>query len=116
MEEASRTLHAETLLTLARLLLLLDRLEECGKLLERAARMEPDLRDVHYERSRLLMKLGKPAEAARAAEKALSLPPAGIAGIADRQIRYVLVRACALAGDEKRAAEHAAALRQEDFK
>jgi tetratricopeptide (TPR) repeat protein len=111
IEEASRSLQAETLLTFARLLLLLDRLDECAKLLDRAVRIEPNLRDVHYERSRLFMKKGDAASAATAGEKALSLPAAGIP---DRQVRYVLVRAYGLLGNEKRAAEHAAALRTQD--
>jgi tetratricopeptide (TPR) repeat protein len=111
IEDASRKLQAETLLTLARLLLLLNRLDECASLLERAVKVEPGLRDVHYERARLLIKKGDAAGAAAAGEKALSLPPAGIP---DHQIRYVLVRAYGLAGDDERAAQHAAALRNQD--
>jgi tetratricopeptide (TPR) repeat protein len=111
MEEKAGKLQAETLLTLARVLLLVNGLDECAALLDRAAKVEPDLRDVHYERARLLLKKGDAAGAAAAGEKALSLPAAGVG---EGQIRYVLVRAYGLSGDEKRAAEHAAVLRSSD--
>jgi hypothetical protein len=58
MEEKAGKLQAETLLTLARVLLLVNGLDECTALLDRAVKVEPDLRDVHYERARLLMKKG----------------------------------------------------------
>jgi len=108
VEQAAGKPQADTLLTCARLLLLLGRLEECAKLIDRAAKLEPSHRDVHYERARLLLTTGDAAAAARAGETALSL---AVTGIADRQIRYLLVRAYGLTGDEKRAAAHAAALR-----
>jgi tetratricopeptide (TPR) repeat protein len=108
VEEAAGKLQADTLLTCARLLLLLDRLEECGELIDRAAKLEPAHRDVHYERARLLLRAGDAAAAARAGEAALRL---AATGITDGQIRYLLVRAYGLTGDEKRAATHAAALR-----
>lgn len=110
VEEASGTLQSETLLTLERLLLLTGRLKECGTLLDRAIKLEPNSRDAYYELARLLLKSGDPSSAARAGEKALRLPPGGIP---ERQIRYLLVRAHGLAGDERRAGEHAKALRDE---
>jgi len=108
VEEAAGKPQADTLLTCARLLLLLDRLEECAKLIDRAEKLEPSHRDVHYERARLLLRTGDAAAATRAGETALRL---AATGITDRQIRYLLVRAYGLTGDEKRAAAHAAALR-----
>ena len=50
--------------------------------------------------------------AAREGEIALRLP---LTGITNWQIRYLLVRAYGLSGDEKRAGEHAAALREEEL-
>jgi len=112
MDQASRKLEPETLLILARLLLILDRRDECSNLIDWALKLNSNFRDSHYERSRLLLKQGDLAAAAVAAEKALSLPAAGTS---DKQIRYLLVRAYALMGDEKRAAENAAALRSEEI-
>jgi tetratricopeptide (TPR) repeat protein len=112
MDQAARKLEPETLLILARLLLILDRREECANLIDSALKLKPDFRDTHYERSRLLLKLGDFAGAARAAEQALTLPAAG--GASDKQIHYLLVRAYGLMGDEKRAAGHAALLRGEE--
>jgi tetratricopeptide (TPR) repeat protein len=109
VEEAAGKLEADTLLTCARLLLLMDRLEECTKLVDRAAGLEPSHRDVHYERARLLLRTGDAAGAARAGETALRL---AATGITTQQIRYLLVRAYGLTGDEKRAAEHVAALKR----
>lgn len=110
LEESSRQLQAETLLTLARMLLLTGEWDECGRLIDKALAVEPESRDVHYELARLLMKKGDAANAVRAGEKALSLPPGGIA---EPQIRYVLVRAHGLAGNPERAQEHAEILRKE---
>lgn len=109
MEEASGKLEPETLLVLARLLMPLQRLEECGGLIERAIRLNPELRDGYYERARLLLKQGDASGAAKSAESAVGLG----GGISDRQIRYLLVRAYRLLGEEGRAAGHAAALRAE---
>jgi len=107
LEQAAGKAQADTLLAYARLLLLLGRLEECGRLIERALKLEPDFRDAHYERARLLLKQGNPAGAAREGEQALRLPGA----ITEAQIRYLLVRAYQASGQEKLAAEQAAALR-----
>jgi len=110
LEESAGKLQADTLLTRARLLLLLGRLEECAKLIDRALRLEPGFRDAHYERARLLLKQGDAAGAAREGERALLLPGA----ISEGRIRYLLVRAYQTTGQEKLAAEHAAALRAAD--
>ncbi|MEK7752361.1 MAG: tetratricopeptide repeat protein [Acidobacteriota bacterium] len=111
VEEAAGASQADTLLTAARLLLLAGRLEECEKLIDRAVKLEPSHRDVHYERARLLLRKQDAPSAAREGETALRLP---LTGITDRQIRYLLVRAYGLSGDGKRAGEHAAALRDEE--
>jgi tetratricopeptide (TPR) repeat protein len=111
VEEAAGKLQADTLLTCARLLLLAGRLGECAALIDRAVKLEPAHRDAHYERARLLLQSGDAPGAAREGETALRLAPTGIT---DRQIRYLLVRAHGLSGNEKRAAEHAAALRAEE--
>jgi tetratricopeptide (TPR) repeat protein len=108
IEDAAGKLQPETLLTYARLLLLLDRFEECGKAVGRAIKLAPDSREARFERVRLLLKLGDPAAAAREGETALRLPAAGVT---DEQIRYLLVRAYSAAGRETEAAAHAAALR-----
>jgi predicted Zn-dependent protease len=97
------------MLIASRLLLLLGRLEECGRLIERAVRAEPQSRDVHFEYARLLLKKGEAAEAAREGEIALRLTQGGIP---ERQVRYVLVRSYQAAGEERKAAEHAAALQK----
>lgn len=108
LEEAAGKPQTDTLLAYGRLLLLLGRLEECGQLIGRALKLEPDSRDAHYERARLLLKQGDAAGAAREGERALRLT--GV-GITEGQIRYLLVRAYQATGQEKLAADHAAALR-----
>jgi tetratricopeptide (TPR) repeat protein len=108
-EDASPAPQAETYLSYARLLLRLGRLEECGRLIGRARQLEPKSRDVAYERARLLLRLGDASAAAREGERSLKLPPGGIG---EYPIRYLLVRAWMAAGDEKRAAEHAAIIRK----
>jgi tetratricopeptide (TPR) repeat protein len=108
LEEAAGKVQTDTLLAYGRSLLLLGRLEESARLIERALKLEPDSRDAHYERARLLLKQGDAAGAAREGETALRLT--GV-GITENQIRYLLVRAYQAAGQDKLAAEHAAALR-----
>jgi|SRR6516164_2246264 len=73
LERASHELHAETLLPGARLLLLLNRLDECENCLRQALRVAPDLRDAHFELARLLLKRGDAAQAAAEVETALRL-------------------------------------------
>ena len=108
LEAAAGKPQADTLLTYARLLFALGRLGECAKLIERALGLEPNSRDVHFERGRLLMKNGDAAGAAKEGEKALGL---AASGIPDRQIHYLLVRAYRMSGQERLAEEHAGALR-----
>ena len=61
------------LLAGARLLLTLGQLDECERLIARALQVEPASRDAHFNPGRLLLKKGKPAEAAREGETALRL-------------------------------------------
>ncbi|MEK7405937.1 MAG: tetratricopeptide repeat protein [Acidobacteriota bacterium] len=112
LEEAAGKPTAEPLLAYSRLLFLLGRLNDCGKLVDRALRLEPDSRDAHYERARLLLTRGDAAAAAAEGEKALRLS----GGITDRQVRYLLVRAYQMAGQDRSAAEQAAALRAAEAK
>jgi tetratricopeptide (TPR) repeat protein len=109
IEEAAGKPQTETLLIYARLLLLLERFEECAKIIDRAVRLDPNNREARFERVRLLLKKGDPAGAAREGETALRLPAAGVT---DEQVRYLLVRAYSLAGREEQAAAHASALRK----
>ena len=46
------------------LLLLLGRLDECERWLREAVKLSPNVRDNHFELSRLLLKKGEPAQAA----------------------------------------------------
>jgi tetratricopeptide (TPR) repeat protein len=113
LEAAAGKPQADTLLTYSRLLFVLGRLEECGRLIERALGLEPNSRDVHFERGRLLMKNGDAGGAAKEGETALGLPASGIP---DRQIHYLLVRAYRMSGQERLAEEHAVALRAAESK
>jgi tetratricopeptide (TPR) repeat protein len=108
LEAAAGKPQADTLLTYARFLFVSGRLEECGKLIERALKLEPNSRDVHFEHARLLLRKGDAAGAAEEGEKALRLP--GV-GIPDRPIHYLLVRAYRMSGQERLAEKHAAAVR-----
>lgn len=111
LEDAAGKPQAETLLTYARLLLLLGSVDECARRIDRALVLDPNSRDAYYERARLLLQTGDVAGAASAGETALRLSKAGIT---DHQIRYLLVRAYRMAGQEGPAARHAAALRATD--
>ncbi len=108
LEQAAGKLQADTLLTYSRLLFLLEKLDECGRAIDRALALQPDSRDGHFERARLLLKRGDAPGAAAEGERALRLPGPGVA---DAQVHYLLVRAYRSAGQENRAAEHAAAVR-----
>jgi tetratricopeptide (TPR) repeat protein len=77
-------------------------------LIERALRLDPESREVHFESGRLLLRKGALAEAAKEGEIALRMPAAGVT---DRQIHYLLLRAYQADGQESEAAKHAAALR-----
>lgn len=80
----------ETHLAYARYLMVTGNLDGAGRLIERAAAIDPKSRDVHFENSRLLLRLNRPREALAAAERALECPPGGIP---EEQVRYVLSRA-----------------------
>jgi tetratricopeptide (TPR) repeat protein len=107
LEEAAGQLHVDTLMTCARLLLVLGEFDEEERLLNRAMKIAPNARDPHFEACRLWLKKGDPARAAKEGEIALTL--AGDA--TDRQAHYLLVQAYQAAGREADAARHAAALR-----
>jgi tetratricopeptide (TPR) repeat protein len=108
LEEAAGRPHSDTLLACSRLLLLLGRLEECGRLIDKALKLDPNTRDPHFESARWLLRKGDPAGAAKEGEMALRL---STGGVPDRQIHYLLLRAYQAAGRESEAARHAAALR-----
>jgi tetratricopeptide (TPR) repeat protein len=111
LERSAGQLHAETLLPGARLLLLLGRLEGCERWLREAVRLSPEVRDVHFELTRLLLKKGDPEQAAREGETALRLSE-GV--VTDAAIRYQLVRAYRESGMPEKAAVHAAVMRAEE--
>jgi len=111
LERSAGELHAETLLPGARLLLLLDRLEECERWLRQALKLSPDSRDAHFELARLLLKKGDAAQAAAEGETALRLSE-GV--VTDTAIRYQLVRAYRQSGMPDKAAMHAEIIRAEE--
>ncbi len=108
LERAAGKPSADTLLPGARLLLLLDRLDESEDWLRQAVKLAPNLRDAHFDLARLLLKKANPAEAAAEGERALTLSD-GV--ITDSAIHYLLLRAWQQAGNPERAAAHAATLR-----
>jgi hypothetical protein len=63
---------------------------------------------VHYENGRLLLKKGDAKGAAAAGEDALRMAPENVT---DLQVRYLLVRAYETAGEDRLAAQQAAAIR-----
>ena len=103
--------HADTLLPGARLLMLLGRLDESERWLREAVKLAPNLRDARFELARVLLKKGKPAEAATEGELSLSLVE-GI--VADNAIHYLLIRAWQQAGMPDRAAVHAGVMRAQE--
>lgn len=116
-EEAVRLEHskggptADTLLPGARLLLLLNRLDECERWLAQALKVAPASRDAHFEMARLLLKRGDAAKAALEGEKSLALSD-GL--VADSAIHYLLVRAYRQGGDFTKAAIHAETMRTQE--
>ena len=108
--EASGKLDADMLLVCSRLLLLLGDFEECGRLIQRALKLQPNSRDPHFEAARLLLKKGDAAKAAGEAEIALGYP----GDVTDRQVHFLLVQAYQESGREQEAARHAAAIRALD--
>jgi tetratricopeptide (TPR) repeat protein len=113
LEQAAGKLQTSTLLTSFRLHLVLGEFDEAASLIDRALKLEPASRDVHFQSSRLRMKKGDPSAAASEGEAALKLPPGDAT---DRQIRFLLVQAYRTLGKDADAARHAAAIRQADDK
>lgn len=111
LERAAGDLHAETILPGARLLLLLDRLDECEQWLREAAKLSPDSRDVHFELARLLLKKGEASHAAAEGETALRLSD-GVT--TDAGIHYLLIRAYRQSGMPERAETHAEIIRAQE--
>jgi tetratricopeptide (TPR) repeat protein len=111
LEESTGRPHVETLLTLSRLLLLLGSFDECGRVIERAEKVDPNSRDPHFEAGRLLLKKGEPAKAAEEGETALRLKAGDTT---DRQAHFLLVQAYRGMGRDADAERHAAAVRDLD--
>jgi len=111
LERSAGTLHAETLLPGARLLLVLDRLDECERWLRQSVTLSPASRDAHFELARLLLKKGDAAQSAVEGETALRLSD-GV--VTDAAIRYQLIRAYQQSGMEEKAATHAAIIRAQE--
>ncbi|MES1257720.1 MAG: tetratricopeptide repeat protein [Acidobacteriota bacterium] len=108
LEQTAGKLQAETLLPGARLLLLLGRVDESAIWIRQALPLAPNSRDVHFEFARLLLKRGKPGQAAAEGETALRLAN-GTA--TDAQIHYLLIRAWQQEGNPDLAERHAQSLR-----
>jgi tetratricopeptide (TPR) repeat protein len=108
LEESTGVPDPYTLVAYSRVLQLLGRLDDCTKVVNWALKLYPNHRDVHYELGLLLLKKGDPKGAAKAGEAALLLP---VEDVMELQIRYLLARAYQADGDDRRAAEHAAAIR-----
>jgi tetratricopeptide (TPR) repeat protein len=111
LEESIGRLHVETLLTLSRLLLLMGDFDECGRVIERAEKVDPKSRDPHFERGRLLLKKGEAGKAAEEGETALRLKSGDTT---DRQAHFLLVQAYRAMGRDADAERHAAAVREMD--
>jgi predicted Zn-dependent protease len=108
LAEAAGAPDPYTLVAYSRVLQALGRLDDCAKVVNRALTLFPNHRDLYYELGQLLLKKGDPKGAVKAGEAALQLP---IEDVAEVQIHYLLARAYQADGDERRAAEHAAAIR-----
>ena len=108
LEASAGKLNVETLLTLSRLLLLLGEFDECGRVIDRAEKLDPKSRDPHFEAGRLLLKKGQPAKAVEQGETALRLTSGDVT---DRQAHFLLVQAYRAIGRDADAERHAAAVR-----
>ena len=108
LEQTAGAPQAETFLPGARLLLLLGRLDESERWIRQALKLDPQVRDPHFELARILLKKGDAAQAAKEGEIALTLP-GGV--VTDAQVHYLLIRAFQQSGNPDRAAQQAAALR-----
>jgi tetratricopeptide (TPR) repeat protein len=111
LEDAAGTVHVETLLTAARLYLLLGRIDDAAASAERAAKTDPASRDPHFELARIWLKRAAPAKAITEGEAALRLQHGDTP---DRQIHFLLVQAYRAAGEDAQAQQHAEALRKLD--
>ena len=108
LERLRGPVEPESLLTGARLLLLLGRLPDSERWIRQAIEAAPGSRDAHFELARLLMTKGDARHAAGEGETALRLSGGDIT---DVQIQYLLIRAWQQAGDPHKAEAHAATLR-----
>src|SRR5262245_29994286 len=93
----------DILIAYARLLFTLGQYSKSMALVDQALVLEPDSRDAHYERGRLLFQAGSFDQAVQEGEKALRLVSVGTT---DRQIHFLLARAYARTGNSERAAAH----------
>jgi tetratricopeptide (TPR) repeat protein len=109
LEQAAGNPQADTLLTGARLMLLMSRLEDSKLWLDRALKLEPNSRAVHFELARLQQEMRDPVKAAMEGETALRLKGADPT---DVQIHYLLIRAYRESERPEEVARHAAAIRQ----
>ena len=93
-----------------RFLMKTNRLAESKVQLDRAVRLAPETRSVHYERGRLNLRLQKYQEAKTDAERALSLPdPSGF--VLDLQVYYLLSTVYSRLGNIELAQKYAALCR-----
>jgi tetratricopeptide (TPR) repeat protein len=89
-----------------RFLLKEGRLEESQVHLDRAVKLVPDRRGVHYERAKLKLARKEYPAAREAAERALALPdPGGL--VLDLQVYYLLSTVCARLGETELARKYA---------
>ena len=88
-----------------RFLMKLNRLAEAGQHLDRAVKLAPATRAVHFEQAKLSMKRGNYQEARHHAERALKLKdPGGV--ILDLQVYYLLSRIYSHLGEKELAAKY----------
>lgn len=111
LERSTGEVHAETLLPGAKLLLLLNRLEESERWIREAVKASPNSRDVHFELARVLLKKGDAGQAAAEGEMALALSD-GVT--TDAAIHYLLIRAWQQNGRPDRASQHANVMRAQE--
>ena len=95
--------NPETHTAYGRLLFSLGRMEESAIQAARVLELDPNSRDGHYERGRIALERGEAMAAVADGERALGEPGTGTT---DRQIHFLLARACAKAGRNEEAAAH----------
>ena len=111
LERSAGEVHAETLLPGARMLLLLNELDQSERWLREAVKLSPASRDAHFELARLLLKKDIPAQAADEGETALRLSDGTVT---DASVHYLLIRAYRRSGVPDRAAAHAEIIRVQE--